>query len=373
MSERSVLIVSASAGTGHLRAGEAILQGIRRFRPDWRAEHIDVLTRAPRWVKAAYAGGFELAATRAPRVWGGAYALSDGPDYDRARWAGLARRMLFRGFERLLASRRWDHVICTHFLPAQLAAGRIAAPPFTVVVTDFDLHRFWVQPRVGRYCVATEEVQRELGSRLVNVQISCTGIPIDPAFGALPAHGSARRQLELDADRPVVLVMGGGIGIGVTPLTRTLLHCAPAEAQIVVLCGKNEEAVRQLGDLKVAESRMRCFGYRTDMPMLYAAADVVVTKPGGLTTSEALATGRPLLLTRPVPGHEEANARVLTRAGAAWAAGTPQQIADALRILLADESASLAMRMAAARLARPHAARSVIEHVAATMTAQVAA
>lgn len=373
MNQTSVLVVSATAGTGHLRAGGAVVNAARVDRPDWHVEHVDVLSLAPRWVKTVYGGGFELVAARAPRVWRGAYALADGPDPDQARWAGIARRVLFRAFERLITTRRWDHVICTHFLPAQLAAGRITGPAFTMVITDFDLHRFWVQPRVHHYCVATERLRDELRNRLPRIQASCTGIPIDPSFRHLPASNTAKRQFGLDPERPVVAVMGGGVGIGVSATARTLLNVLPPEAQLLVLCGRNSEILAQLRALEIDGTRMKCLGYRSDMPVVYAASDVVVSKPGGLTCSEALAVGKPLVLTHPVPGHEEANARLLTSAGVALVAHTPAELAAQTHRLLSDQAILEAMRRATMSMARPDAARSVVAQVAARISADVAA
>lgn len=365
MSEKSVLIVSATAGTGHIRAGDAILSAVRRYQADWHAEHVDVLALAPRWVKTAYGGGFELVAAHAPRLWRGAYALADGPDADRARWAGIARRILFRAFERLLTSRHWDHVVCTHFLPAQLAAGRMAGPPFTVVVTDFDLHRFWVQPRVRHYCVATPELEQQLRSRLDAVHVSRTGIPIDPAFDIVPDAMPAKRQLGLDPRRPVIVVMGGGLGIGVVGAARSLAEALPPHVQIAVLCGRNADALQQLCNAQIPASRMRCFGYRVDMPNIYAAAELVVTKPGGLTCSEALALGKPLLLMQPIPGHEEANVRVLTSAGAALAASDGRQLAGMAASLLGNAADLQRLRVAAYRFAQPGSAHAIVEQIAA--------
>jgi processive 1,2-diacylglycerol beta-glucosyltransferase len=109
---RRILIVSVSTGNGHLRAGEALKAAARLYKPSWRVEHLDVLTLAPRWLRLAYGGGFELLAARAPRVWGGIYRWADGLEDDQARWAALAERTVFRSFRRLLLQGGWDLCIC---------------------------------------------------------------------------------------------------------------------------------------------------------------------------------------------------------------------------------------------------------------------
>jgi processive 1,2-diacylglycerol beta-glucosyltransferase len=183
MNAPSALIVSASAGTGHVSAGRA-LHAAFESAGCAQVVHVDVLDLAPRWVRAAYGGGFELLASRAPGVWREVYRRSDGHT-DDARWGTIARRLIFREFERLLTAERWSFCVCTHFLPAQLAAGRPNVPPFASVVTDFALHRYWVQPRVSQYFVATPDMARDLHARL-------------------PQHASLRRVSPSHLRSPIV-------------------------------------------------------------------------------------------------------------------------------------------------------------------------
>src|SRR5687767_13764999 len=136
MPKRSnVLIVSASAGAGHMRAAEALRENfVAQSRRGW-TEHVDILELAPRWVRHAYGGGFELVAAHAPWMWRELYSLTDGRHSDLARWGPLAERLLFRAFRRLAENGDWDLILCTHFLPCQLTARRRDLPPFALVVT----------------------------------------------------------------------------------------------------------------------------------------------------------------------------------------------------------------------------------------------
>lgn len=374
MNQRRILVVSASAGTGHVRAADAVHAAVRAARPDWSATHIDVLDLSPRWVRSAYGGGFELIASRAPRVWRGIYQFADGPDADRARWGGAARRVLFRSFDALLSSERWDHVICTHFLPAQLAAGRRAdLPPFTLVVTDFTLHRYWVQPRVTRNCVATTDLAAGIRQRLPVAQVSATGIPIDHSFSIPVDQQAVRAELGLSLGAPIALIVGGGLGIGVEAAVRECLRSTPDRVQLVAICGRNEDALARLSQLEVPRHRLACFGYVTGIERWFAAADVVVTKPGGLTCSEALAGGKPLVLTRPIPGHEEGNVRFLVEAGAVLNACTPDGMRDAMRTLFDSGARLKELGRAALTLGRPHAAEAVTQQVIHELEREVAA
>jgi processive 1,2-diacylglycerol beta-glucosyltransferase len=363
MSQSGVLIVSASTGTGHHSAAEALREAFAQADPALHVEHVDLLTLAPRWVRGIYGTGFEMVAARAPRLWKGIYRLSDGAEQDRARWAPLARRLLFHEFRRLMTSRPWDVVLCTHFLPCQLAAGKADLPPFALVITDFTLHRYWVQPGVRRYFVATDALAADLRRRVRGARIDASGIPIRPGFAAAAPREEARAALGLAPDRPVALVIGGGLGIGVEEAALCAMEAARPDAQIVAICGRNEEARARLQALGVSGGRLRVLGYERGIERWFAAADLVATKPGGLTTSEALALGKPLLLTRPIPGAEEGNTRALTAAGAALAGRAAPEMRAAFARVFTEPGLLERLSAIAARLGRPHAARTIVDAV----------
>lgn len=365
MDRTPILIVSASTGTGHLRAAEAVREALFESDPHLPVEHVDLLATAPRSVRATYGAGYEMVAARAPRLWGRIYRMTDGGAEDRARWAPLAHRFLFREFRRLLLSRPWALCLATHFLPCQLAAGRPGLPPFALAITDFTLHRFWVQPGVRRYFVATEALAAELRGRVPGARVEATGIPIAPSFGAVPSRGEARARLGVEPGRRLALVMGGGLGLGVEEAAHAALAGTDEDVQVVAVCARNEGARERLAALGVPERRLRVMGYVRGIEQWISAADVVATKPGGLTASETLALGRPLVLTRPIPGAEEGNTRALVGAGAALAGQDPAALRAAFARLFGGGEPGLLERLAegARRLGRPHAAHTIAEAV----------
>lgn len=363
MERGGVLIVSASTGTGHMRAAEALREAFEARGGVGEVRHVDLLATAPRSVRAVYGTGYEKVAERAPGLWGRVYRATDGDDADLARWGPAANRLLFRDFRALLRSRAWSVCVSTHFLPCQLAAGRAGLPPFAMVVTDFTLHRVWVQPRVRRVFVATEAMAGELRVRVPGVRVTATGIPIAPPFASAPPRDEARVALGLDPARRVALVMGGGLGLGVEEAARAALDAAPADVQVVAVCGRNEEARARLASLTVAEGRLVVHGFAKGMERFISAADVVATKPGGLTTSEALALGRPLVLTKPIPGAEEGNTRALSEAGAALPAQDDATLRQAFRRAFSEPGMLDALSAAARALGRPNAARDVADLV----------
>jgi processive 1,2-diacylglycerol beta-glucosyltransferase len=364
MSQPSVLIVSAANGTGHLRAAEAVRGALAARDPGVHVEHVELLSIAPRWVRAFYGSLFEKMVEKAPRVWKEIYRLTDGEDQDSARWAPLAHRTLFREFRRLLLSRRWNVCISTHFLPCQLAAGRHGLPRFGLVVTDFGLHRYWVQPGVSSYYVATETLAGQLRQRRVRrTRIEATGIPIDSAFAHAPSQAEARAALGLAPDRPVALVMGGGLGIGVEEGVMAALQTTDSAVQVLAVCGRNDAARDRLSCAGVSGERLRVYGHVCGMEAYMAAADVVVGKPGGLSVSESLALGKPLLLTRPIPGAEEENTRAVVAEGAALCAPTQDALRHQLRRLFTEPGLLATLSDAARRIGRPHAAPAIADAI----------
>jgi processive 1,2-diacylglycerol beta-glucosyltransferase len=360
VSRPAVLIVSAANGTGHIRAADAVHEAFTARDPGVHVEHVELLSIAPRWVRTFYGSLFETMVARAPRLWKEIYRVTDGDEQNHARWGPVAHRTLFREFRRLLKSGPWRVCVCTHFLPAQLAAGRFGLPPLALVITDFGLHRFWVQRGVAQYFVATDTMQHDLRRRRVRrTRIEVTGIPIGPAFAHAPSCAEARTELGLAHDRPVALVTGGGLGIGVEEATAAALQATHPAAQIVAICARNEAAQARLSALGIPRERLHVYGTVCGMERFLAAADVVAGKPGGLTVSEAMAVGRPLLLTRPIPGAEEVNTRAVVQEGAGLGASTPAEMRDAFHRVFAEPGLLERLSAEALRIGRPHAARDI--------------
>jgi len=265
-------------------------------------------------VRRFYRESFLLVAAHSRKLAYHMYIGTDGEEPDKGPWGHPAQRIMFRRFRRFLAAGRWSDAVCTHFLPLQLSR-RDEARPMHLVVTDWDIHRFWVQPTASSFFVASDAVAATFRRRLPRVPAHVTGIPVAGRFRAELDRAAARRQLGLDARAPVVLIMGGGWGLGVAEMARSALATSIPGLAVLAVCGANACAYDALAGESPA--RLRTFGFVEDVAPLIAAADLVVSKPGGVTTSETLALGRPLLLTRGLPGHEDRNSRALVDMGAA--------------------------------------------------------
>lgn len=365
---KRLLILSVSAGAGHVRAAQALEAAARAASPPLDATHVDLLSLVPKEFRKLYGEQYIKLVEKSPLLWSWLYSKTD-----RASRASLAGK-LKRAAEKVNTRKLWaeiervapDAILCTHFLPAELlsrarAKGR-RMPPVWVQVTDFDVHSLWVHPHVDRYCVASDEVAFRLADRGVpRERISVTGIPVMPQFSTPLERTACAAELGLDPRKFTVLMMAGGAGVGSLDELAARLLAQPAELQLVALAGRNAELLKKLQSLaKQHVGRLYPLGFTTTVERVMTAADLVVTKPGGLSVSECLAKGRPMLLVSPIPGQEERNADYLLEAGAAAKAMDGATLAYKLGRLVADRARLAAMSEAAHRIATPHAARDVI-------------
>jgi processive 1,2-diacylglycerol beta-glucosyltransferase len=234
------------------------------------------------------------------------------------------------------------------------------APPVLGIVTDFAVHAFWIHQNIEAYAVATEAMRDIMIARGIAAdRIAVSGIPVNPNFarGDEPVH-ALRERLGLPRDRKIVLMMGGGLGIG--PLGRMLRALESIEEPLaaVVVAGRNPSAERRV--LEAAEGvryPVRVLRFVNNVYDYMHAADALITKPGGLSTAEALAAEVPMVLCKPLPGQEERNARVLADWGAAIRTRSLEELAEAVDTVLTDSARREQMIAAARRFGRPQAAR----------------
>jgi len=369
-----ILVLSVSAGAGHVRAAEAICSAARTATPKLQTTHIDLLTLVPREFRKLYAEQYIKLVEKLPQLWSWLYAKSDRPSRDSI--PGKLKRAIehlnTRKLDAEIARLRPDAILCTHFLPAELLSRRRAAgktlPPVWVQVTDFDVHALWVHPQVDHYCVASDEVAFRLADRGVpHGRIHVTGIPVMPEFSAPLERSVCAAELGIDAEKFTVLMMAGGAGVGsLDALAARVLELPENGLQLVALAGRNADLLGRLQALaRQHPGRLFPLGFTTTVERVMSAADLVVTKPGGLSVSECLAKRKPMLLVSPIPGQEERNADYLLEAGAAIKAVDAATLVFKLGRLLGERTRLAAMSEAAHRIARPDAARAVLRLICA--------
>jgi processive 1,2-diacylglycerol beta-glucosyltransferase len=256
-----------------------------------------------------------------------------------------------------------DIVLCTHYMPLELLGdlrrkNGASGPPVVSVITDFEAHALWMDPCVDLYCVAAEETKVRLVARgAAETSVIATGIPVSAKFSAKIDAKAVRRNTGLRDDLPVLLVLSGGFGMGPVEEILAELDKVKHPFQTIVVTGRNEELRRELA-VQDRKHPTHILGFTTNMHELMSVSDLVITKPGGLTTSEALALGKPLFILNPIPGQEAANSDFLLERGAAAKVNRVEDLPYRVERLLGSKTLS-GMASAARGLGRPHAAREI--------------
>lgn len=369
-------ILSCNYGGGHRRVGEAVAA-------EWeagtggRAEIVDYFARFVHPVfDAVTKFSYIQSVRRAPVMYGMFYKATGEIKPD-----SLVQRAINRmGFERLdqyLRTERPDVVCCVHCTPAGTMSdlhisGRTTVPCLTVI-TDYVTHSQWIHPGVQRYAAPSPSVRDGLLARGIPPErITVTGIPIERKFLRSLDRQALIRKFGLVPGRPTVLVMAGAYAMlgGVGDVVRVLARF-PRPLQALVVCGHDRRMTEQVR-ARGAEGPhpFKVFGYVDNVEELMAVSDLLITKAGAVTVTEALTLRLPMLIYRPIPGQEEGNTAYLLEHGAALAPRTPAMLHEMLEPLLADPARLQRMRQTASTLARPAATEQVVAQLALLATEQ---
>jgi processive 1,2-diacylglycerol beta-glucosyltransferase len=363
-----ILVLSASVGAGHMRAAQAVELALRELAPQAVIRNLDVLEMTNVAFRRIYGKAYLDLVNKAPHMLGYFYDMLDVPRRPNSKrdWLRVAvEKINLRKFIRMLEDEEWDLAVNTHFLPAEIIAhlrkkDRLKLPQLTAT-TDFETHRLWVNQPCEGYFTATEEGSRYLHSWGVPAgDTTVTGIPIHPVFAKAKDRDTCRAKHGLGTDRPVILQLAGGFGVGpIGKLYQSLLSIE-RPLEVVVVAGRNAAVKAELENVTPpGRHRTHVLGFTDQIDELMAAADLVVSKPGGLTTSEVLARGAVMVIVNPIPGQESRNSDYLLESGAAIKANNLATLSHKVGELL-DNSARLAqLRANVARIARPQAAYDV--------------
>ena len=371
MTQKKILMLSVSAGAGHTRAAEALRTYVSTRNCELTATHLDVMHFVTRGMRKLYVDFYIFLVQRAPVLWGILYWITNKakPQSITHRFRRWVERINSKPLLREIAEIKPDAIVCTHFLPAEILSGLIASGnlqcPVWVQVTDFDFHSMWVHKHMTGYFAPNEEVafrMRDQGIAMDAIHI--TGIPIMATFSRPLDRAVCTRELGIDPQVPTVLLMGGGAGLGSLGVVAEHLLGLRGKFQLIVLAGKNLDALTALQELATRyPNRLVPHGYTNEVERLMACADLVITKPGGLTTSECLAMGIPMIFNAPIPGQEEHNANFLLEEGVALNAFDLVTLEYRIQHLLDHPSKLEEMRVKAKALGRPHAASDVLNIV----------
>ncbi len=359
-----VLFLSASVGEGHTAAAQAVCSALSERLPGALCEVVDSYRYASNVFHRVASNGYIGMVKVLPQLYKFAYDQAE-----RATKISAFKTWLHRytalNLRQFVAELRPDVVVCTHAFPCGVMAEYKRefhdAPPVVGIVTDFVVHPFWIHRNIDKYAVATAAMRQTLVARGVAPgRVMVTGIPIDSRFADATSKRRARAHIGVAPEATTLLLMGGGLGIG--PLENALLAIdrLRSSVQIVVVVGKNPSLERRLHDVaKKLHHRVTVAGFVENVYDYMRAADILISKPGGLTSSEALVTELPFIILRPLPGQEERNTRYLEERGVGIRVERSRELTATLEELLSSPSTLDKMRRNARSLAHPEAAQSV--------------
>lgn len=375
-----ILILSAGAGQGHNRAADALEAAARRIAPGGEVLKLDSLDYTTESFSTIYSKYYIETVKNAPTLWGWAFEQTDVPwrAQDLREWF---ERINAQPLVKEIREFEPDFVINTHFVPAAVTShllrrGKIHTHN-SIVVTDFYAHATWLVRQFHRYFVAHEEERRQLMYYGIPAErVSVTGIPVAPQFSEKKDPGQLKKELGLDPDLPLVLLAAGAFGVvPVRDMLSPLLDIQ-SKCQIAVLCGRNEKLKKSVEDFIETQETQRVrsgdfplfpifsvLGYTEEMHLWMGAAELFITKPGGLSSAESLAMGLPMVLTAPIPGQEVSNAMYLLEHGAAVMPTSPATIGYKIEKFLTNPDYLDRIRTAAGRLGRPGAAEHILKTI----------
>ncbi len=315
-----VLVISLAAGSGHVQAAVALEKTAAQFFPNLTVAHLEMSEYLPALYRAGLVDSYHSITKKSPRFWSYLYSVSNSKRFTKFAAKTITPAKFFgsKAFYQAIIDFAPDHIICTNSVPAYFLAepppGITITAPVSVVVTDYGLHWYWVQPKVRYYFVATEFVRGQLirEAKLDPNQVIVSGIPVAPAWYEPFDRTALAQKYQVSLDKPVILALSGGQGLIDLTVVVKRLEKLTEPTTIIAVAGKNEALYQRLKALPTSHHDLRVLGWTEDMADLVRLADVVISKSGGLTTTECLVAGRPLVAVFPIPGQEEANARFIT-------------------------------------------------------------
>ena len=320
MNKKKVLIVSASIGSGHTRAGEALKQNLEKYRADeFIVKHIDLMAYKPKWLSLIFKKGYNFFANKIPTTWSFLYKASNN------KKSNFLQNYIYKNFLRKITNTSFyntvehfapDKIICTHFLAPQLLSNKILKnTQLSVIITDYGLHQLWLNKKVDQYFVAASEIKQKIKSKDINPQqVKIINLPVNPRFHEIKNKTSQKikKQLGINTKKPLVLSLSGGKGLGKIQSTTKKLLSLNLDYSLIAIAGKNKKLKNKLKEIE-SDKKYKVIGWTDKIERYIKAADVVVSKPGGMTTTECAYLQTPIIAINPIPGQEEENAKYIVR------------------------------------------------------------
>lgn len=372
MKKKSILILSARAGAGHVRAAEALVETATALSLPYEIRHEDILRFTLPLFRKIYRDIQYAVVDKSPELWGYLYRKTEftGTPQPPPQFIKVFNYVNYKKYFKLIETIRPDAIVCTHFLPYAAIAEELEQPawkiPFFAVTTDYDVHSLWVNPSIKRYYAATKEAAWVLASHgIAESSIAVTGIPVMPAFGLHDSPRAARLAMGYSPKMFTIMILAGGYGAGVIErmLTAVMAVFTPYHRkhfQMLIVCGKNERLFHNLQRIRPpANIHMQLHRQISFIDRLMDCSDVLITKSGGLIVSEALAKQLPMIIYDPVPGQEGRNATYLLEHGAAVSALSLSNLEFKLKQFIDEPQFLVKMKGYASAIAKPDAATEI--------------
>ena len=365
---KKVLIVSASIGSGHNQAAKAITTELKLRYPEIKVEFADFMTGEHSYLNRLIKEAYFKMINISPNMYDLLYRWSNAPERG-GKVQSLLVKIMRSKMQALINKHQPDFIIATHPFPCAAAANLKAtgktSSRLAAAITDFAAHRLWVYPQVDCYFVAAAKVSDELVQQGIKKErVHVTGIPIGSEF-ALPVEKFvAIERLKLNKHNPVLLIMGGGLGLGGVKQALMSAYKVKRPIQIVIVTGRNAKLRHSLKKAAAhSRHKVHVLGYTTRIRELMAAASLIITKPGALTLSEAMAAAVPIVLYESIPGQEKENAAFMAAEGAALLVEDTRHLDNKITEVLGDSNLIEKLRMNAGRISRPKAASEAADLV----------
>jgi len=375
---RRILFLYLTKHSGHYSAAMAVENAMRRVDSHVESMLLDSFSHANPVLSKVTLKAYLAALKTAPEIWEWMY---DNPEF-KVRTAKI-RELLNRGNSRklqnVLDEFDPDAVVCTQafacgVMASWKRASRRKTPVLVGVLTDFVAHRYWADPDVDLYIAPSEETRQNLVSQGVPPErVKAFGIPTSQQFHASPDKAAVIKSLGLRPDLPKILVMGGSLGLGPMKSVIRKLNKLPQPFDVIVITGKNKELQEQLAR-KGPKLRhtTKIYGFVENIHDLMEIAEIIITKPGGITTAEALVKKLPMIIINPIPGQEAKNTEYLLSQNVAVEADDANDVMLFVDEFLRNPRKLWTMREAAAALGRPRSAENAAHEILKLLAAKSA-
>ncbi len=366
---KKVLIVYATGGMGHVTAAKAVEEAFKNKYPEVEVKNVDVIDYANKLYKKVFVDGYNFVSAKRPELWGWLYRQFNSKSNQKLPTA-LSQLAIEGSFIPFIKEFDPDFIVATHPLPMVLVSHskrkEVIDIPSSMVLTDFGCHSFWVDPEVNYYFVSTESVGKCLQNYGAKPErIIVTGIPIELKFSRQLDKDELSKKFDLKPGLFTILIVGGQFSFSnLQKIVRGVRKQHQGKAQFLIVAGRDKKLKKALDNSDLPQNDgIKTFGFIDNMHELMTVSDLIFSKSGGLTVSECMAKGLPMVINKVIPGQEEDNVSFLVGRGAAIKANNFSGIITAVNDLLANPEKIIEMKKAAREIGRSNSATALVDFV----------